>query len=237
VKKRRRKSPEGLPLDSPNWVPIGEAYRLLCGRIGGPGFVVKEFTEAMRDGRVPSMRRCFAYGLRRAETPSGELSGYKRVLIGPDRELLPRAHWNWNEHWLSPRSDSVVQVYEGHGSIRSVNKEYEYFVWKPALEKVWPVLASVPTAAAAAPSEQADNLTPRRRPGPKPTEDWPTLVAAWLVAEALKTPEKFPRRNLINVDSLVEEAAAFLQKQERWAPKDDKALRAYILSYLRYVRP
>jgi hypothetical protein len=97
------------------------------------------------------------------------------------------------------------------------------------LDKLYPV---------AAPSVQADNPPPsRRRPGPKPTEDWPTLVGAWLVAEALKNREKFPRRNLINVDSLVEEAAVFLEKQIGWAPKDHKDLRAYILSYLHFVRP
>jgi hypothetical protein len=118
-----------------------------------------------------------------------------------------------------------------------------WLVRRVELDKHYPSRSPSPafspeTAPVAAPNEQADNPTaPRRAPGPKPREDWPNLVGAWLVAEVRKKPEKFARPDRINVNSLVEDAAAFLQEQIGWAPKDDKDLRARIVSYLRLVRP
>jgi len=53
-------------------------------------------TDAMadedEDRRVPAMRRCSTYGIRRKTDGSHE-----RVLVGPERELLPRGYWTEHE--------------------------------------------------------------------------------------------------------------------------------------------
>ena len=118
---------EKLPLDSPEWLPVADAHRVLCQRTGDRHLAAQDLTKAMADDHVPSMRRCFARGIRQADR--------KLVPLGPD-ELLPASYWI--EHRLDPRSDGL-EVLEGSRSITSV-KGYAFFVWKPALAKIWPTL-------------------------------------------------------------------------------------------------
>jgi hypothetical protein len=71
----------------------------------------------------------------------------------------------------------------------------------------------------------------RGRPGPKPTGDWPTIVAAWLIAVAADDPKR-----LQNADVLVTEAQSFLRDEIGWAPKEPKELRKTIVELLRFIR-
>jgi len=155
--------PEELPLDSPNWITIEAAYQPLRGApryVGSPSLAATDLDAAVRDGRVPAMRKCFVYGRN-------------HKLVGPERERLELAHWDERRLWV--RSDGSLEVVEGafrsrvRGPILIYSvKGYAYFVWKPALAKVWPdVFASTP---------------------PSPTPPSPTLTADSAATSTLLTP-------------------------------------------------
>ena len=92
-----------------------------------------------------------------------------------------------------------------------------FFLWHPDVEKVWP-----------APRQVDDEMAPvRAKPGTKPTGDWYTLIAQWLIAVAADDPKR-----LLNVDALVVEATAFLEKEISWAPSNPKDLRKKIVELL-----
>ena len=61
---KRRKKVEQLPLDSPNWMPVAEALRLLHGLLGNPYLAAKDLFAAVAakrsDKRLPCMRRLIA---------------------------------------------------------------------------------------------------------------------------------------------------------------------------------
>jgi len=111
---------EALPLDSPNWMPLADAHRSLCPLLGDRHLAAKDLRNALADDdharRVHSMRRCTVRDIQQSDC---QLASY------------------WVEHWLDPRPDGVA-VMEGSGSIVTV-KGYAFFVWKPDLEKIWPV--------------------------------------------------------------------------------------------------
>jgi hypothetical protein len=211
----RRKA---LPLGSPDWIPIAEAHKLLCSLTGSRDLAAKDLTDAMadedEDRRVPAMRRCFTYGIRRKADGSHE-----RVLVGPERELLPRGYWT--EHELQSWSDATF-VTRRSNNPASI-KGYAYFVWKPALAKRWP--------AAFAPRVDAAQRSERHRPGPKPKDEWPKLMAAKLIHRAVYDPE-----SLRNIDALVPIMKEFLQDEIGWAPKDPKEIRKEIVFLLQFVR-
>ena len=67
MSKRRRKArgrTGELPLDSPNWMPVAEAHRLLTGLLGNGKLAAKDLTAAVAakrsDKRLPCMRRLIA---------------------------------------------------------------------------------------------------------------------------------------------------------------------------------
>jgi hypothetical protein len=156
--------PEKLPLDSPNWITVEDAYqsiRRVSRYVGYPSLAANDLEAAVRDGRVPAMRKCFLL---------------ERELIGPERELLPLAHWD--ERRLFVRSNGSLEVVEGSFRFRSLAirsvKGYAYFVWKPRLAKVWPDLFA-PTAAAKI--DDAQPAQPQRRREPPPEHEWSMEVA------------------------------------------------------------
>jgi hypothetical protein len=217
----RRKA---LPLDSPDWMPIAEAHRVLCSLTGSRDLAAKDLTDAMmakdEDKRVPAMRRCFAYGIRPKADGSKE-----QVLLGPERELLPREYWI--EHELQSWSDATF-VTRRSNNPASI-KGYAYFVWKPALAKRWPAVFPSVAAGAAQPPQ-------RRKPGPKTEGDWDLLMAAELIGIALDDRR---RGMLQNANGLVrymcEGDNAFLKKQLGWAPRDREAVRKKIVILLQFV--
>lgn len=77
----------------------------------------------------------------------------------------------------------------------------------------------------------AENPSQRGKPGPKPKDEWPKLVAAKMVHLALNDPEV-----LQNADALVRSMKKFLEDEIGWAPKDPKDLRREILTLLQFVR-
>jgi hypothetical protein len=149
---RRKRVTRRFPLHSPNWIPIVNAHQSLCGLTGNRQLAAKDLTNALADGDVPSMRRCFS-GSR--SPPVGA------VLLEPDGELLPAAYWT--EHQVHSWSWEVVP---SRGSFPITG--YAYFVWKPALAKIWPAAFAL-AAAPAAPRVRRTN--DKRQHKGSPTQD------------------------------------------------------------------
>lgn len=99
-----------------------------------------------------------------------------------------------------------------------------FFVARVDLDRLYPAAAGAPVAA------NTDNIPRRARSGPKPRDDWPTVLAAWLIAVTRDDPKR-----LRNVDALVPEAQDFLEEQIEWAPKETKDVRKKIVELLQFV--
>ena len=160
---RRKRVTRRFPLDSPNWIPIVNAHQSLCGRTGNRQLAAKDLTNALADRDVPSMRRCFS-GWR--SPPVGA------VLLEPDGELLPAAYWT--EHEVQSWSSDATFV-ASRGNRGTEIMGYAYFVWKPALAKIWPAAFAL-AAAPAAPRVRRTN--DKRQHKGSPTQDAIRQIAA-----------------------------------------------------------
>jgi hypothetical protein len=167
---RRKRVTRRFPLDSPNWIPIVNAHQSLCGLTGNRQLAAKDLTNALADRDVPSMRRCFS-GWR--SPPVGA------VLLEPDGELLPAAYWT--EHQVQSWSSDVTFVASRGPFVPSRCNMfaeitgYAYFVWKPALAKIWPAAFAL-AAAPAAPRVRRTN--DKRQHKGSPTQDAIRQIAA-----------------------------------------------------------
>lgn len=168
---RRKRVTRRFPLDSPNWIPIVNAHQSLCGLTGNRQLAAKDLTNALADRDVPSMRRCFLPEWR--SLPVGA------VLLEPDGESLPAAYWT--EHLVQSGSSDATFVTSrgsfvpGHGYMFAEITGYAYFVWKPALAKIWPAAFAL-AAAPAAPRVRRTN--DKRQHKGSPTQDAIRQIAA-----------------------------------------------------------
>ena len=80
-------------------------------------------------------------------------------------------------------------------------------------------------------SSTATDNTPRRKPGPKPTDDWPKELAAELIRIAVADPKA-----LQNADKLVEEIQTDFADAGRFLPQDPKRVREEIVFLLKRIR-
>jgi len=157
--------------DSPNWIPIVNALQSLCDLTGNRQLAAKDLTNALADRDVPSMRR-YVSGWRQSP-PVGA------VLLEPDGELLPAAYWT--EHQVqSWSSDGTFVASRGsfvpsRGNMFVEITGYAYFVWKPALAKIWPAAFAL-AAAPAAPRVRRTN--DKRQHKGSPTQDAIRQIAA-----------------------------------------------------------
>ncbi|MCP3464480.1 hypothetical protein [Bradyrhizobium sp. CCGUVB23] len=146
---------------------------------------------------------------------SGRVRCMRRNIESGDPEPLTREFWAHRE-LVAHATASFTRTRDGPDPVGFV-----YFLWHPDVEKVWPAL------------RQTDDETApvRAKPGPKPKDDWHTLIAQWLIAVAVDDPKR-----LRNVDTLVVEATAFLDDGIEWAPSDRKDLRKKLVELLILVR-
>jgi hypothetical protein len=201
-----------LPLDSPAWIPIAEAHRALLPLTGSRDLAAQDLSEVVADGSVPCMRRRLGHG------------------DGPKRELIPLPFWKeyWFMHWSdiglqlmnrpANRGPSTVATYRG----------FAFFVWKPALARIWPA-AFAPATAAPSPPMTTEVLQSRR--GPKPKGDWRIELAARLIRTAATDPKA-----LQNADALVKTMASEFGDAGLFLPSDAKRIRAEIVLLLKHVR-
>jgi hypothetical protein len=154
---KRRKKVEQLRLDSPNWMPVAEAFRLLNGLLGNHYLAVKDLTDAVADKRLPCMRRLIA----------------SEVAPDQDRKIVPPAD-------ATPvyfgREDSAFFVWR---------PKFEK-IWPALAASAAPHAASSarddkPTPATTA---SIDDKPQRRRPGPQPELRWRTALARELIRRA-----------------------------------------------------
>lgn len=163
---RRKRVTRRFPLDSPNWIPIVNALQSLCDLTGNRQLAAKDLTNALADRDVPSMRRYFS-GWRQSP-PVGA------VLLEPDGELLPAAYWT--EHEVRGWSEgSLGSFVARRGNMVAQIMGYAYFVWKPALAKIWPAAFAL-AAAPAAPRVRRTN--DKRQHKGSPTQDAIRQIAA-----------------------------------------------------------
>ena len=161
---RRKRVTRRFPLHSPKWIPIVNALQSLCDLTRNRQLAAKDLTNALADRDVPSMRRYFS-GWRESP-PVGA------VLLEPDGELLPAAYWT--EHEVRGWSDDGSFVARRSNMVAQM-MGYAYFVWKPALAKIWPA-AFVLAAAPAAPRVRRTN--DKRQHKVSPTQDAIRRIAA-----------------------------------------------------------
>jgi hypothetical protein len=162
---RRKRVTRRFPLDSPNWTPIVNAHQSLFGLTGNRQLAAKDLSNALADRDVPSMRRCFLPEWR--SPPVGA------VLLEPDGELLPAAYWTEHEVVQSWLSDAAIVAERNTMSLEIAG--YAYFVWKPALAKIWPAAFAL-AAAPAAPRVRRTN--DKRQHKGSPTQDAIRQIAA-----------------------------------------------------------
>jgi hypothetical protein len=162
---RRKPVTRRFPLDSPYWTPIVNAHQSLCGLTGNRQLAAKDLTNALADRDVPSMRRCFLPRWWRSP-PVGA------ALLEPDGELLPAAYWT--EHEVQSWSSDATFV-ATRGNMSAEITGYAYFVWKPALAKIWPAAFAL-AAAPAAPRVRRTN--DKRHHKGSPTQDAIRQIAA-----------------------------------------------------------
>src|SRR5262249_32968307 len=172
---RRKRVTCRFRLDSPNWIPIVDALQALCGLTGNRQLAAMDLTNALADRDVPSMRRYF-WGFRQSP-PVGA------VLLVPDGELLPAAYWT-EHHVQSWSSDATFVARRGAFDPSRCNMfteitGYAYFVWKPALAKIWPAAFAL-AAAPAAPRVRRTNDKWQHKGSPTQdairqiaTQEWP----------------------------------------------------------------
>ena len=154
---KRRKKVEQLLLDSPNWMPVAEAFRLLNGLLGNHYLAVKDLTDAVADKRLPCMRRLIA----------------SEVAPDQDRKIVP--------------PEDATPVYFGReDSAFFVWRPKFEKIWPKLAASAAPHAASSarddePTPATTA---SIDDKPQRRRPGPQPELRWRTALARELIRRA-----------------------------------------------------
>ena len=125
-----------LPLDSPNWTPLTEVHRFVCGQTGDRRLADQDLTDAMANGRVRSMRR----QVERLHDDE------------PDRELLPPSFWATVPIKLLPvRWSLVVERATAAAAIAyspqagaaglwtaasTAFAHYVFYAWKPDWKKI-----------------------------------------------------------------------------------------------------
>ena len=154
---KRRKKVEQLRLDSPNWMPVAEAFRLLNGLLGNHYLAVKDLTDAVADKRLPCMRRLIA----------------SEVAPDQDRKIVPPA-------------DATPVYFDREDAAFFVWRPKFEKIWPALAASAAPHAASSarddkPTPATTA---SIDDKPQRRRPGPQPELRWRTALARELIRRA-----------------------------------------------------
>ena len=200
--KRQR---EKLLFDDPRWSPVVELHKLLSQRTGDPRLAAFDLTAALANNRLRCMRRNLA-GEREA-VPSTFWTDYQLCHSLNRLKVFPRAR---------PRDYAVPSM-----------RGWIFYVWQPDFDRIF----GPPAGSAPVEHDDDSDTSPPVKPGRSRAEDWPTLIAQWLIAVAADDPQR-----LQNVDALVVEAQEFLDEQIQWSPSDDKVLRAKIRELLKLIR-
>jgi hypothetical protein len=192
-------------LDPAEWVAIDAALAQIKTRVGSAALAARDLRRDLRSGDLVGASRCIGY---RPEQESCE--------------IYMRSFWR----------DVEVREFENHVRIRPLssdpqhplfNGQWWFYVRRTELDRRYPHALAEPRAA--------DDKPQRRKPGPKPTDDWPDEVAAELIRIAVTDPKA-----LKNVDKLVTKIQTDFPKTDRFVPQDEKPVRALIVRLLKHIR-
>lgn len=210
---RPRAAEQLTPDDDGHWTPIEAAHQRRAERTGNGHIAAADLNKLQAQGRIRSIARSERTGEWKQVTPS-EWTDQIELLF-----------WKGRTRVYSRRSSRIAVAGHREKFGRLPVRGWQYYVSQLDLDCVWPPVSgagSTPTA-----HDDASKAL-RVRPGPKPHGDWPTLIEQWL-----HTLDPQQRQN---VDALVPEAKKYLRNQIKWAPKDNKDLRAKIVEQLKLVR-
>jgi hypothetical protein len=204
------------PLDDPRWRGMMEVIDLRRQQNIGLIDAVTDLEQAMATGKLRSMRRNVSTGAREQiddlfwiDHRIDVVCDYGSVVVYRlSGESSGNRQWDVFDH-------SPHERVEGHA----------YYVWQPDLDELY--------ATSARPHQDGSNTPMPVKPGPKPTGDWPMVLARWLIAVALDDAQRLRRPNL---NALAAEAEVILRNRIGWAPEDIKVLRAKIRELLPDVR-
>ena len=208
VTKRKRPAPgdRKLPLDDPRWWDWGRAIEHVRKRRLNHAIADQELATAINARDVPI-----------------KMDWLDTRVSPPKRAVMLLEDNFFADFRIKPGWGKLLTVGQRAGV--SMPHNHVLYAWGPNIEKIWSFDA--PTPATSPPPEGG---TTRRRPGPKPTEDWPILLAAWLIRIACDEPSR-----LKNVDRLACDAVEHLDEEIKWAPPT-KRIRPVIVRLLRHVR-
>jgi hypothetical protein len=150
----KRKQQKSLPLASPHWTKLNDAYRDACTRTSSD-LAIAELEQGFAAGRLHAKAEWLDQGR-------------------PKQKLLEPKFW----------ADLEIRRWQNGVALfpHDINKRLPsgtvIHVWKPDLETIWPTEAPATTAPVDEPKPQ------RRKPGPEPTADWPMRVARELIRRA-----------------------------------------------------
>jgi hypothetical protein len=186
------------------WLPLADALARVKAVLGPSNdLAVRDLTQHLRAGRLTA-------GARRVTAVFADTDACF---------VFTRAYF---------QQDAVVNRPLPEPRVRATAGGWYVFIRRAEFDRLYP---GAVTAAAAVAADDGLPPLPRGKPGRKPRDNWPTLVGAWLIAVAVKDPDK-----LRNIDALVVDAENFLQQKIGWAPRDTKDLRSKIRHFLQFVR-
>jgi hypothetical protein len=164
---RKAKPPASvLVFSGSRWASLDEGFAWAEGALGSSYLAENDLTEHFRSGRLPTAMRHRRDGVdtfERLEPPF-----WKRLQVG------------------EPDENGDVRVWGLAAEIASFAPHF--FVEREPLEQLYSPGLVIEPASDASPASDAPT---RRRPGPQPIKDWPTLVARELIRRA-KAGEKEP---------------------------------------------
>jgi hypothetical protein len=146
-----------LPLDDMRrWRPVAEIVGRLSPIIGDKSLIAQDLTEALASEKIRCMRR---------RTNEHEMA-YRQ----PARpESMPPSFWT--QYYLVCLPNGDIRV-----ALRQPSNDHSwivngvFYLWQPDCEEVWPELKE----ADASEAEASEPL--RRKPGPRPKEEWQLFV-------------------------------------------------------------
>jgi hypothetical protein len=182
------------PLPAREWAPLDEVFDRVKFWVGSVELTGRELQQDLLTGRLQAAAWIIA------------LDGTETWVI------LERAFWQRLKISCPPISiigstGRCLVEGEAEGWDRKQERRRSFLVRRGELDKLYPRADDKPYLVAA-PNEQADNTTSRRKPGHPPKHEWPLVVARELIRMAA-AGEKMPT---------APKMLQFCENKLRWQP-------------------
>jgi hypothetical protein len=193
------------------WAPLSEAFARAKAVHSFDDLAAHGLIQGLRDGRL--------------------IGGGRQLLAGGEEDCFIFSREFWRNVIVDPPRPGSIQPRLLEAAPQATGRIVFTRV-AALLQGTWFILIQRAELDRLYARAAADQIEPsRRKPGPKPTEDWPEVLAAWLVSVA-----HADRDQLRNFDALVIAAGDFLDEEIKWSPSDPEELRKRIRGLLRFCR-